>query len=55
VLVFVQDRCTGSANVPQAKKLFWMHPKELVDDEAQVEAHFGLFGDISFRSVWRQC
>jgi hypothetical protein len=45
VLLFVQDRCTGSANVPQAKKLFWLHPKELVDDEAQVEAHFGPFGD----------
>jgi hypothetical protein len=26
------------ANVPQAKKLFWMHPMELLDDEAQVEA-----------------
>jgi hypothetical protein len=22
-----------------------MHPMELQDDEAQVEAHFGLFGD----------
>jgi hypothetical protein len=28
VLVLVQDRCTGSANVAQAKKLFRMHPIE---------------------------
>jgi hypothetical protein len=41
----VQDRCTGSANVPQAKKLFWMHLIELIDDETQVEARFGPFGD----------
>jgi hypothetical protein len=32
-------------NIPQAKKLFWMHPMELLDEEAQVEARFGLFGD----------
>jgi hypothetical protein len=37
--------CTGSANVPQAKKLFSMHPMELQDDETQVEACFGPFGD----------
>jgi hypothetical protein len=37
----VEDRCTGSANVLQAKKLFSMHPMEFLDDEAQVEAHFG--------------
>jgi hypothetical protein len=43
--VLVQDRCTGSANVPQAKKLFRMHPMELLDDEVQVEARFGPFGD----------
>jgi hypothetical protein len=39
----VQDRCTGSVNVPLAKKLFWIHPMELQDDEAQVEARFNLF------------
>jgi hypothetical protein len=26
-------------------ELFWMHPMELQDDEAQVEAHFGPFRD----------
>jgi hypothetical protein len=36
MLVQVQDRCTSSANVPQAKKLFWMHSIELLDDKAQV-------------------
>jgi hypothetical protein len=41
----VQDRCIGSTNVPHAKKLFWMHPMELQDDEAQVEACFGPFED----------
>jgi hypothetical protein len=45
VLALVQDRCTGSANVPQTKKLFRTHPMELLDDEAQVEARFGPFGD----------
>jgi hypothetical protein len=43
--VLVQDRRTGSANVPQAKKLFRMHPMELVDDDAHVEARFDPFGD----------
>jgi hypothetical protein len=41
--VLVRDRCTGLANVPEAKKLFWMHPMELLHDEAQVEARFGPF------------
>jgi hypothetical protein len=36
--------CTGSVNVPLAKKLFWIHPMELQDDEVQVEARFNLFG-----------
>jgi hypothetical protein len=45
VLALVQDRCTGSANVPQSKQLFRMHPMELLDDEAQVEACFSPFGD----------
>jgi hypothetical protein len=31
--------------IPHAKKLFWMHLMELLDDEPQVEARFGLFGD----------
>jgi hypothetical protein len=35
------------AKVPQAKKLFWMHPMELLDDEAQVEARFGPFADCA--------
>jgi hypothetical protein len=48
----VQDRCTGSVNVPQAKKLFWMQPMELLDDEAQVEARFGPFGDSANLDAW---
>jgi hypothetical protein len=35
--------------VPQAQKLFWMHRMVLLGDEAQIEAHFGLFGyNVSF-------
>jgi hypothetical protein len=41
--VLVQDRM--HSNVPQAKKFFRMHPMELLDDKAQVEARFGSFGD----------
>jgi hypothetical protein len=37
----------GSANVPHTKKLFWMHPMELQDDEAQVESCFGPFEDCA--------
>jgi hypothetical protein len=32
-------------NLPLAQKLFWMHPIVLLRDEAQVEAHYGLFED----------
>jgi hypothetical protein len=32
-------------NVPYAQESFWMHPMVLLGDEAQAEAHFGLFGD----------
>jgi hypothetical protein len=41
----VQERCIGSTNVPDTKKLFSMHPMELQDEEAQVEACFGPFED----------
>jgi hypothetical protein len=44
-LLEVEDRCTGSANVPQDKKLFLMHLMEFQDDETQVEARFRPFGD----------
>jgi hypothetical protein len=32
-------------NVPKAWKSFWMNPKLLLGDEAQLEAHFGPFRD----------
>jgi hypothetical protein len=41
----MQDRCMVCSNVPWGQKLFWMHPMVLLGDEAQVKAHFGLFGD----------
>jgi hypothetical protein len=33
------------SNEPQAQKIFWSHPMELLVNEAQVEAHFGSFRD----------
>jgi hypothetical protein len=41
----VQDRCMVCSNVPQGRKSFWMHLMVLQGDEAQVQAHFGPFGD----------
>jgi hypothetical protein len=32
-------------NVPSTQKSFWTHPMVLVGYEAQLEAHFALFGD----------
>ena len=32
-------------NVPQARKSFWMHPMELLDDVGLVEPHLDPFGD----------
>jgi hypothetical protein len=34
-----------ASNVPQAQKWFWTHLIELIGDEAQLESHFGPFGD----------
>ena len=47
VLVSTQDRCMVCAKVPKAQKSFWMHSMVPLGDAAQVEAHFGLFGDIA--------
>ena len=33
-------------NVPSAQKSFLMHPLGLLGDEAQVKAHFSLFGIV---------
>ena len=32
-------------NVPLDRKSFWTHLMELLGDKAQVEAHFGAFGN----------
>ena len=45
VLVSVQDRCMVCAEHTMAQKSFWTHQIVLLGDEAQVEAHFGPFGD----------
>jgi hypothetical protein len=34
-------------NVRYAQKSFWMHPMELLGDEAQVEARGNSFGDTA--------
>jgi hypothetical protein len=44
VLVSVQDRCTICAKYTIGSKIILMHLMLLLGDEAQVEAHFGLFG-----------
>jgi len=45
VLVSAQDSCMVSAKHTMAQKLFWTHQMVLLCNEAQVEAHFGPFGD----------
>ena len=45
VLVSMQDSCTVCAKHTMAQKLFWVLPIVLLGGEAQVEAHFGQFGD----------
>jgi hypothetical protein len=43
--VSVQDGARFAPNVPSAQKSFWTHMIVLQGDEAQVDAHFGPFGD----------
>jgi hypothetical protein len=44
--VSVVVRCTVCTKTYQlAQKSFWRHPMVLLGDEAQMEAHFGPFGD----------
>jgi hypothetical protein len=45
VLVLVQDRCTICTKHTWAQKSFWTYPMVLLGYEAQLEAHFGPFGD----------
>jgi hypothetical protein len=33
-----------ASNVPQAQKLFWTHPMELLGGMVHMESHFGTFG-----------
>ena len=56
VLVSVQDRCTVCAK--QVSEIISEAPDGILDDEAQVESSFGLFGDsvsISARQVHGLC
>ena len=48
VLVLVQDTRTVCAKCTKAQKSFWTHPMVLLGDMAQVEAHFGPFGDSAY-------
>ena len=45
VLVSVQDGCTVCAKCPIGSEMVLRDPIVLLRDEAQVEAHFGQFGD----------
>ena len=44
-LVSVQKGSWFALDIPQAHKLFWTHPMVTLGYKAQVEAHFGPFGD----------
>jgi hypothetical protein len=43
--ISAEDRCTFAPNVLWARKSFWPHPRDLLGDMGQIEAHFGPFGD----------
>jgi hypothetical protein len=45
VSVLEQDRYTVCTKPTIGSKSFWTHLIVLIDDEAQVKAHFGPFGD----------
>ena len=45
VLVSVQDRCMVCARRTIGSEIIWTQPMVPLGDEAQVEAHFGMFGD----------
>jgi uncharacterized membrane protein len=45
VLVLVQDRCTVCAKRTTGSEIILDAPDGLRGDEAQVDAHFGPFGD----------
>ena len=45
VLILTQTGAMFAPNVPLAQKSFWTQPMVLLGDQAEVEAHFDLFGD----------
>ena len=54
VLVLVQDWCTVCAKSTIGSDIILAHPMVLLGVEAQLQAHFGLFGDsanLDARSV----
>ena len=54
VLVLVQDRCTVCAKRTIGSDIVYVAPDGTPRDEAQLEGHFGLFGDsanLDARSV----
>jgi hypothetical protein len=53
VLILTQDRCTICVKRTKARKLVRTHLMELLVDEAQVDAHFGPFGDSANLDVDR--
>jgi hypothetical protein len=54
VLVSKQDRCMVYIKRTIGSEIFWRHPMVLQVDEAEMEAHFGPFGNsanLSTRQV----
>ena len=56
VLVLVQDWCTVCAKRTMGQISFRTHPMVLLGVEAQLQAHFGLFGDnANLDARWVHC
>jgi hypothetical protein len=47
VLILMQDMCTVCAECTIGTKSSWTYPMLLLGDEAQVDGHFGPFGDCA--------
>jgi hypothetical protein len=45
VVALVQERCTVFAKRTIGTEIILAHPMVLLGDEAEVDAHFSLFGD----------
>jgi hypothetical protein len=45
VLILMQDKCPFLPNIPQAQKIFWTHPMDVLGNVGHVESRFCPFRD----------